>query len=481
MDSDRADGGDGDDHFVDTGFDEKKHPHDGNDFFDGGAGIDTAHFGQSEQGIHADLAAGRATGQGRDRFTDVEGIRGSLFDDNITGDDGANRLNGEYGKDIVNGRGGPDLVAGGPDDDQLDGGEGIDTVSFEWQVIVNLAARAATGEGSDVLDGLENVTASYGSDILIGDGGPNVLDGGRGRDKLRGLDGDDRLLGGPLETIEGRPITAERDELVGGLGNDVLNGAWGRDLADFGTSSTGVVADLTSGTATGEGTDSLVHMENLAGSGYDDTLIGDDERNGLRGRPGNDILRGSAGDDLLDGGINDDRIDGGDGIDTLNLKRAVTAITVDLLAGTATGEGSDSISFVENMNGSIHADVLTGDTGVNTIIGNSGRDTIHGGAGNDVLNGMAGDDTIFGGDGDDEMFDFEGFDRVSGEAGDDYFRTGIDDDHFDGGPGIDTADFVDSTRGMSVDLVAGTTSTKGDQGSDTISFIETVSWKIYTD
>jgi hypothetical protein len=76
-----------------------------------------------------------------------------------------------------------------------------------------------------------------------------------------------------------------------------------------------VSVDLISGEATGAGTDTLAAIENVWGSGGDDTLLGDAGRNSLFGFAGDDELGGRAGDDLLFGGEGPDRADGGIGID----------------------------------------------------------------------------------------------------------------------------------------------------------------------
>ncbi|MFN2594109.1 MAG: calcium-binding protein, partial [Actinomycetota bacterium] len=60
----------------------------------------------------------------------------------------------------------------------------------------------------------------------------------------------------------------------------------------------------------------------------------------------------------------------------------------------------------------------------------------------------------------------------SGGPGNDYFRSGIGDDHYDGSDDMDTLDYSLSVKGIRADLAAGTTSTFGDQGSDTTTSIE---------
>lgn len=107
--------------------------------------------------------------------------------------------------------------------------------------------------------------------------GADTVDGGDGHDRLYGEDGDDILLGG-----------AGNDSLDGGAGNDALNGGIGIDWALF-SGGAAVVVDLTSGTATGEGSDTLQSIENVLGSSF------------------NDVIRGSAGANTMYGGDGADR------------------------------------------------------------------------------------------------------------------------------------------------------------------------------
>jgi Ca2+-binding RTX toxin-like protein len=93
----------------------------GNDELLGGDGNDTADFFYGEKivrgasiagtGVVADLAAGTATGGdlvGSDRLAGIENLHGSLYNDRLLGNAGANRLIGDEGADELVGRGGAD-------------------------------------------------------------------------------------------------------------------------------------------------------------------------------------------------------------------------------------------------------------------------------------------------------------------------------------------------------------------------------------
>jgi Ca2+-binding RTX toxin-like protein len=95
------------------------------------------------------------------------------------------------------------------------------------------------------------------------------------------------------------------DILIGGAGGDQLFGDAGSDTASYATAPGGVTASLANpsintGDAAG---DTYFQLENLTGSGFDDTLIGNAGANTLTGRAGNDTLVGGAGNDTAVFGV----------------------------------------------------------------------------------------------------------------------------------------------------------------------------------
>ncbi|QNM82997.1 hypothetical protein H8M03_01125 [Sphingomonas sabuli] len=130
-----------------------------------------------------------------------------------------------------------------------------------------------------------------------------------------------------------------------------------------------------------------------SGSG-NDVLYGLGGIDSLRAGDGNDSLSGGGGDDWLEGGAGDDSIAGGDGADTASYENAAAEVQVNLALGTASGDGTDSLSGIETVVGSAFDDLLVGDAGVNSLIGGGGADTIDGGDGDDVLDGGDGVDTV---------------------------------------------------------------------------------------
>ena len=283
--------------------------------FDGADGSDTIDYNASDASVTVDLAAGTGTtGGGEDALVSIENAVGSAGDDVLLGDGGPNALEGGAGADRISGAAG---------DDTLDGGAGVDLLdaSDANAVIVDLEAGVLTGQGTDALDGFEDVLGSDGADRIDGNGAQNSLDGGAGADRIDGAGG--------------------ADELKGGTGNDT---------ATYGSSSRGVTVSLSEGTATGAGADTLSGFENLIGSPDDDTLEGTDGKNMIDGRSGADevdgldgqdrlvggngadLLFGGAANDLLLGGARKDQLNGGVGND-------------DVCRG---GEEPDSFVFCEN-------------------------------------------------------------------------------------------------------------------------------------
>jgi len=149
-------------------------------------------------------------------------LDGTSGDDVICGGGGADTINGLGGNDILKGEGGADILLGGAGDDTLDGGTGTDFAKFSGAlaaITASLTTNTATGEGSDTLMGIENLSGSANNDELTGSDINNSINGGRGADTLDGLDGADKLTG-----------AGDRDTERGGSGNDTVIGSGGADL-----------------------------------------------------------------------------------------------------------------------------------------------------------------------------------------------------------------------------------------------------------
>jgi Ca2+-binding RTX toxin-like protein len=259
------------------------------DRLDGGPGTDTITYQHESRRVIVNLTAGSSwLGDGSDTLVSIENVIGTHFNDRLIGDGADNLLRGLRGNDWLQGRGGDDTLHGGPD---------ADTASYTMApgpVVVNLASRRATGDGTDRLRFMENAEGSPHGDRLIGNARANVLSGKGGDDWLQGRGG-----------------------------NDDLRGQAGKDTVSFARARRGVTAVL-GGTATGEGTDRLRTLEHIEGSLHDDDLRGNQVANRIDGRRGDDVLYGRKGADTLIGGPGVDRANGGAGVDTC---RAETTIS----------------------------------------------------------------------------------------------------------------------------------------------------------
>jgi Ca2+-binding RTX toxin-like protein len=193
----------------------------GDDTVNGGGDPDTVdYFFSNPRGpITIDLfgAVGTATGQGTDSLESIEAAGGGEFDDTMLGDNGQNAFFGFDGDDTLRGAvGANDIVQGGLGNDLLDGGTGTgDTADFRSlpegaaAVQVSLLSGTATGQGTDMLEGIEKVNGSDFSDSITGDDSENTLFGFDGDDTIAGLGGNDFISGG-----------AGYDSLDGGDGED---------------------------------------------------------------------------------------------------------------------------------------------------------------------------------------------------------------------------------------------------------------------
>ena len=258
------------------------------------------------------------------------------------------------------------------------------------------------------------------------------------------------LENGPAPTCSGAPATIVRgvsadtvtgtpgdDVIITGAGDDTITALGGNDricagadvdTVSFASSANGVKVDLTAGTATGEGSDTLVEVENLYGSEKKDRLVGDAQPNRILAAGGNDRANGFGGDDrVYGGGGNDlllgrednDLIKGGPGVDTAVFDHSGAAVIVNLPAGTATGEGTDTVQEIENVVGSNFGDRVTGTTAANKLYGGGAPDVLRGGNGQDKLFGERGKDVLFGEDGNDALSGGSERDDCKGGAGTD--------------------------------------------------------------
>ncbi|MDH4478602.1 MAG: DUF4347 domain-containing protein [Rhodoferax sp.] len=461
----------------------------GNDTIDGGSGNDWSFYDTGTAGVvvtlgdSVDGTASDGLG-GTDVLRSIEGVRGSAFNDTLTGSnrtDSTETFEGREGNDVIDGKG------------------GLDTAWYKNSrsgVSVDLSQGKAINDGYGTSDTLINIENVYGSrdfnDLIKGDAGDNRLEGNGGNDTLSGNAGEDSLIGGTgddlidggsntapytydwviydaasgavqvnlsigksagadgvdtltgIEAISGSSFAdaltgdANTNILLGNGGNDTIDGGDGYDIANYSRASGSVTVSLLTNTSTGaDGTDTLIRIE------------------GIQGGQSSDLLTGDANNNWIGGNGGDDSMVGGTGTDTANYHRATGGVTVNLATGRATGaDGNDTLDGFENIAGSmVYADSLTGNDGNNWIEGNGGNDTLIGGAGNDSLLGGDGRDTLDGGAGNDTL---------------------------DGGTNRNMVRYSGATAGVVVNLVTGTAS-DGQGGTDTLININQVGGSAFND
>ncbi|WP_422036490.1 beta strand repeat-containing protein [Reyranella sp.] len=443
------------------------------------------------------------------------------------------------------------------------------------EVLAVLPTTIETTMASYTLDSFANNLRFIGTGPFSGTGNDldNVVSGGDSGDTLSGLAGNDTLAGGNGDDI-----------LIGGLGNDILSGGAGSgDYASYVNATTGVTASLANPSSnTGEAAgDTYISIERLAGSSFNDTLVGDAGANTLRGNAGADVLNGGAGsdyasyttatmgltaslsnpgintgdaagdtyisieslagsnfDDILVGDASDntfqgnlgaDQIDGGAGFDYASYFNATTGVTASLAnaainAGEAAG---DTYAQIEGLTGSAFADILVGNGGDNWLLGGGGADKLDGGSGfdtagygnstialtvslldpsantgeaagdvytsiegvsgssfNDILIGNAGANTLSGGFGNDSLSGGDGNDQLIGGSGDDFLEGGAGADVFNGGDGTDTVSYyqysVSGGAGVIASLENASINT-GDATGDTYVSVENLAGTFWND
>ncbi|HYC73610.1 M10 family metallopeptidase C-terminal domain-containing protein [Brevundimonas sp.] len=379
----------------------------------GGAGTDTAVLRGASLSINLATGTGTVGSTAVSIFSTenvtVEGVGAGLrsvdgnsadnrFDVGALGNDGSfsvdfeglggnDVLRGSAGGDTLDGGLGDDVLRGGAGTDALIGGGGLDAADYSaaaGAVTASLTTGIASNDGdggTDSFSSIETLIGSAFNDVLAGNGGNNGLSGGAGNDTLDGLNGD--------------------DVLVGGAGVDVLNGGGGIDTADYSLAAAGMWAQLNSNASSNDGdggTDTFSGIENLTGSAFNDTLIGDANANVLRGGLGADTLLGLAGNDVIWGGAGAlNTLQGGLGDDTYVLEAADSIVEFS-------SEGTDTVDArintyvlannVENLIfGGTGAFAGTGNAAANVITGGTGADTLRGRGGVDTLNGGSGIDT----------------------------------------------------------------------------------------
>ena len=393
-----------------------------------------------------------------------------------------------------------DLIHGNSADNVLDGRDGIDTVDYSGvtaNLVIDLGAGTASGDGNDILRGFENAIGGSGNDRLMAiaestfaflgsaeqvKSATTVIDS---RDTAMRLDlrqaingGDSSVgaFGQPQATVSAQgsgtvdhyvfqvrgsgQVIVDIDNSFGLDSLITIQDRDGRVLATnddgsaldpgsanmldsyliFNVGGTSVANNLifiTVGryTATGQGAV-------LAGQSYELKVVGPAfgvlaasaiVGSVLDGGAGDDVLIGGNGDDRLIGGAGSDRATGGNGNDIYVIDGQGDLLFEDAGGGTDIVETTASHYLYANIEN------LTQARGAGNIfaVGNELDNSIIASSGDNLVIAGSGNDFVQGGSGNDAIFGENGDDEITGDNGIDYIVGGSGSDRINGGSDAD--------------------------------------------
>jgi len=260
---------------------------------------------------------------------------------------------------------------------------GVKSTSDWWADLGSSSIYSALVDGladnDSLLGGAGNETPP--PPVITGTAGRDTLTGGSAAEELRGLGGNDLLKGGGGD-----------DTLLGGSGNDTLDGGSGLDRMNGGSGSDRYLVRNRGDVVVESATASTGGSADTVFSYLGSYTLGTGIENGRVLSTGTASLKGNALDNVLYAGSGSNVLSGGSGIDTVSYAlgvgstgkgvRVSLAVSVEQSTG---GSGVDTLTSVERLIGTAHADTLTGSRGNNVLTGGGGRDVLKGNGGNDVF------------------------------------------------------------------------------------------------
>lgn len=452
----------------------------GSDRIENWGGRDTLDYSSLNSAISVILAGPDGvvakSGGGTDHIYNFAEVVGTRFNDTFRATAGA-WLRGGDGDDT--------FIANWGGNNMMDGGEGRDLVDFRdltLSLYVDLKTGFSSGltvkyvNGDLVFQSNGGTTLGLNQLVSIEDvyGSLNV-----DNNFLVGSDSDNYLKGGYWTNY-----------YEAGGGDNTLDGVLGaKDYARYATSAVGIAATLdASGNGTtvrGSNTDTLMQMEGIWGSDFNDTLTAQSDSALLFGGRGNDIITGGTahyGWGATQGAV----IDLGGG------GNAGTSAGVGVVLNDGYGT-QDQLINVNNVNGTTsfddtiwgndHDNIITEVSGNNYIYGSKGNDTLQLGTGNNTvdyslldrgvsanllgvsqtvdkgangrdslsgvynLTGTVHDDTLIGNNENNTLIGGGGADVLVGNGGNDVLVGGAD--------GLTTASYYTSPQGIDANLSNG--------------------------
>jgi Ca2+-binding RTX toxin-like protein len=382
-----------------------------------GAGINTGAGGfpatSEERGVYLNLGVGgenandgiAASGGGVDEVQPgaFERIIGTPFSDYIVGGSAGETIYGGGGADVIKGEGGNDTLNGGADGDYLNGGPGNNTIQGDASDHCTEPTSVSCGGTSASVSTRDTSKASVGMTTGFPGASQVYVVGGNGNDEItaayNGASVSISLASGTFNedaggcTLSGSKTSAtcslstplDSVLLAGMSGNDTIsatNFPDGVSVVEIG----GLGEDHLTGGAT---EDVLVDgtgasADTLSAGAGDDALIHNDGADVLNGGEGSDLFLSVAlcKGETIEGGTErpGDRDNaswarlGGVGVDA-RLDQGRAGEVGPNEQPQCGGDKFDTLSGIEDLEGSNQNDVLYGDGGNNQLLGHKGEDT----------------------------------------------------------------------------------------------------------
>jgi hypothetical protein len=253
-----------------------------------------------------------------------------------------------------------------------------------------LLGASGTGTSHDVLH------AGSGDDILVATGSDNELHGGGGHDVFVGTAAGDKMFG-----------DSGTDIFVSSGGANEYNGGddmgWGdKDTIYYGAEQHGIVVNAVlgqvqhdSGVGTGRALDSFSKIEQVVGTAFGDTFIGDGQDHTYFGGQGEDIyVAGTGADHFIDLFVSGSNANS---LDFSALTSGIELTSNNVLQGGSTTDGVTYVG-IGKIRGTEHADIFRMNFGTgwnNQIWGGGGDDTFYVGSYTSAAYGEAGADHFY--------------------------------------------------------------------------------------
>jgi hypothetical protein len=396
--------------------------------------------------------------------------------------DGGVTIYGSNANDLLYGGAGVDTIIGGSGNTYFEGGAGADTLTGGTQgintagyknsgagVTIDLSTGFGTGGDAqgDVLSNIQNLIGSAYNDTFVANDKVNRLDGGSGGvdtvsyahstagvtvNLITGLGSNGYAEGDTYVHIQNATGSAYNDMFIANtLANRFDGGSGGSDTVSYASSAAGVTVNLSTGAGTGGSAqgDTYVHIQNVIGSAFNDTFVGNIDVNSFDGGSG--------------------------GQDTVSYANSAQGVSVNFVSGRGVGgdaEG-DTYSHIQNVIGSAYDDVFV--AGIDSRVfngGSGGSDTVNYGASTGGI--IANMVTMTGSGGYADNNTYVNIQNIVGSSSGDIFISGAGANHFDGGSGgSDTVSYASSDAGVTVSLFDGSASGGYAQG-DTLLHIQNV-------